>query len=264
MQKKIILSVVIIGVVLSWYFYRPNIDVGTTPESTDSQVVTMENANSKGSIAVTTQGGKAPTPTEHPENTSVIEHPPVGVVPPKPTKISDAVYLDTKNKLEAAIRLVEKNTEDYDAWLEIAILRFSVFSDHKSAEAIWLFVEKNRPQMFQPVASLAQLYFRQGNLVQAETYLLKTIKNEPKFLQAYSDLHAIYKTQGQKSKAIAILKQGIPIEQKEHYLNVLLAQYYAEIGDAAASRVQYEEAYARAVAAGNTAIAQSIQEEMNR
>ncbi len=192
------------------------------------------------------------------------EHPLIGTVPQKPGVVELAVYNQTRERMQEAIDLLNKNSRDYEAWLTLAIYEYSVFKNEKRAEEIWKFIEKDRPAMIQPVVNLAQLYFRRDDFVLAEGYLRKAIANEPKYLQAYSDLYAIYKTQGKQDSAIDVLKQGIAAEPTEHYLNYVLAGYYLELGKKSEALAQYQEALARAKKTSNADVIKAIQDDIDR
>lgn len=191
-------------------------------------------------------------------------HPKIGAVAAKPAGVEQFAYDTTKEKMQSAIDKLNKDSRDYEAWLELAIYEFSVFKNEKRAEEIWTFVAKDRPAMIQPVANLAQLYMKREKFDTAIMYFEKAIINEPKFLQSYSDLFAIYKTQGKSDKAIDILKKGIAADANEHYLNYLLGSYYLELGKKPEALVEYEIALARAKVTGNKQVINSLQEEINR
>jgi tetratricopeptide (TPR) repeat protein len=234
---------------------------GATPEI---EVITSEANGTASSEEVKTVSDGITTDAEPAIDTSPHEHPLIGTVPQKPGAVELAVYNQAREKMQAAIDTLGKNSRNYDAWLELAIYEYSVFKNEKRAEEIWKFVEKDRPAMVQPVVNLAQLYFRRDDFVLAEGYLRKAIANEPRYLQAYSDLYAIYKTQGKSESAIDVLKQGIAAEPTEHYLNYVLAGYYLELGKKSEALAQYQEALARAKKTSNADVIKAIQEDINR
>lgn len=199
-----------------------------------------------------------------PIDTSPHTHPKIGTVPAKPAGVDQLAYESAKTEMQKAIDELTKNSRNYEAWLSVAIYEYSVFKNEKRAEELWLFVEKDRPQMVQPVANLANLYFKRGDLTKAAQYLEKTVKNEPKFIQGYNDLYEIYKTQNSTQKAINSLQQGIKDNPADHSLAVTLARYYVELGKIDEARVQFDVALTRAKESKNEQIIKSIEEEIEK
>lgn len=208
--------------------------------------------------------GEGTGETTEPIDTSPHTHPKIGTVPAKPAGVDQLVYDSAKVEMQKAIDELTKNSRNYEAWLSVAIYEYSVFKNEKRAEELWLFVEKERPAMLQPVANLAQLHFKNGDFVVAETYLRKSIGNEPRYMQAYSDLFAIYKTQGKSDMAIDVLKQGAGAVLDEHYLNVTLAGYYLELGKKTEALAQYKEALTRAKKTSSKEVIGEIESEITK
>ncbi len=258
--KTILIILVIILIAGGLIVYGKMTAPIATPEE---PVVTLE--------PITTEEPETPSvgTVEGDEKPKVVDttphtHPKIGTVPPKPSDMDQASYDSSKERMQAAIDKLNKDSRDYEAWLEVAIYEYSVFKNEKRAEELWLFIAKDRPLMIQPVSNLARLYLQRGKLDTAITYFEKAITNEPRFLQSYSDLHAIYKTQGKSDKAIDILKKGIAAEPKEHYMNYLLAGYYLELGKKPEALAEYEVALTRAKVTGNADVIKGIEEEIAR
>ncbi len=71
--------------------------------------------------------------------------------------VSADVRAAIEPRLAADIALLEENPDNFNAWMDIAILR-KIGGDYRGAEEIWLYATKHWPKSAVPFQNLADLY----------------------------------------------------------------------------------------------------------
>ena len=71
--------------------------------------------------------------------------------------VSADVKAAIEPRLAADIALLDKNNQDFGAWMDVAILH-KIGGDYRGAETIWLYATKKWPGSYVPFHNLADLY----------------------------------------------------------------------------------------------------------
>ncbi len=88
---------------------------------------------------------------------------------------------------------LEKNSDDFDAWLTLGILKKGV-ADYEGAALVWLYAAQISPQSSPPFANLGDLYANYLNEPQkAEEAYKKAIANDPEDVNFYLGLADVYR-----------------------------------------------------------------------
>jgi hypothetical protein len=94
--------------------------------------------------------------------------------------VSADVRAAIEPRLAADIALLSVNPDNFNAWMDIAILR-KIGGDYRGAEEIWLYATKHWPKSVVPFQNLADLY--------------QNFLNDPAKAKVYTDLAAGLATQ---------------------------------------------------------------------
>ncbi len=167
------------------------------------------------------------------------------------------------DKIKEISEVLKKDNTLISHWMDLGTYKKNI-GDYKGAEEIWKFVSLNRPQYEVVYMNLGDLYrFYLKDYPQAEKNLMKGLEIKADYIPAYLSLHDLYRfSYLQKSdQADDILKRGIEKNPKSLDLHVRLAQYYAETKMNSEALVYYDKAIEIAKAAGNTALAGTLEKE---
>lgn len=186
--------------------------------------------------------------------------PDVSTVPPKPSSVSDAAYVQiSKNFSETAIAL--EAGDNFNAWMNIAAYH-GMLENYRGAEEVLQYLLVRYNPEWQVHANLGNLYA--GPLLNlpsaAEQYRLaigKFVKNA----SLYRALFEVEARQGNAAAATKALRDGIVQAPDAIDLYVLLARHLKSVSSGAEVRSAYDEAIEQAQAAGDTELAAALSKE---
>lgn len=183
----------------------------------------------------------------------------------KPLVFSSSTTSDVQSALtaqfEALQSIFKSKPTDYEAWLQLGIIR-KIGGDYAGAAADWTYVGELYPKSPVPHDDLGDLYLNfTKEYAKAEGEYKQAIALNPQDANAYRALFSLYADFGYKTgttAAVDIMKQAIANNPKAIDLYVLLAQYYAKTGDTANARAEYSAAIAQAQAQNNPDLAAEL------
>jgi len=260
-QKILSASLGLVIVVFVVFYFWNNKDLrGRTGEDDDSSLINIVDLNLDSS-GKTRQDGV----------TVKIE--PVQNLPPAPKfprKITYPANYSSESKtmmdkkVADLVSLLNKNSRNVEAWLDLGIVYKQVV-DYQGAKEAWEYVGVLSPLGIVSFNNLGDLYhFYLKDYPKAEESFLRAIKNDSKYILSYLNLHELYKLSYQTStnKASDILKQGILNNPGNIDLIITLASYYKDKGDSKNARIYYEEALQKAKNIGNQTLVEALNAEL--
>ncbi len=167
-------------------------------------------------------------------------------------------------KVADLVSLLNKNSRNIEAWLDIGIV-YKQVGDYSGAREAWEYVGLLSPKGIVSFNNLGDLYhYYLKDYPKSEKSFLQAIKNDSKYIISYINLHELYKFsyQTDTSKAVDVLKQGISANPGNIDLLITLASYYRDKGDSKNARIYYEESLQKAKDAGNQALVDAINAEI--
>lgn len=202
-RKVLTLSIIVVAAIVGaagYYIYSDIRDL--PPEITPPAFPPPENTNGNG----------APPP-------------PAALMPPD---LNGAIIIkgnwtesqkaDLTRKITDAITALKKNSQDYDQWIQLGLMRRQA-EDYRGAEVAWVFATKLDPDRSVAFGNLGVLYgYYLPDYPKSEQNFLQAIKLDPQYLYLYGQLHELYRdVLKDDTKAINILKkaiQAVPSEKE--------------------------------------------------
>jgi cytochrome c-type biogenesis protein CcmH/NrfG len=155
---------------------------------------------------------------------------------------------------------------DFGSWIELGI-RYKQAGDYGGAKIYWEYATRLQPENSLSYLNLGILYhYHLKDVVKAEQNLLTSLKHNPVYPTTYGELHDLYRYSYKQdtTAAVDILKEGLGKTENNINLLLKLAQYYRdEKNDIANAKKYFEEARQAALSAGNTALAATLEQEIN-
>jgi len=209
--RNIIIGIVAILVVALLAFLvsqerQATVSPGATATSTNS-TTTPITINLASTTSTTTVGGYTIAPV-------TIQNGPAAPNFKTPLTFSATISADEKAQDQSQFQAVQAaltgNKTDFNAWLELGILREST-GDYKGAAAAWKYLTQIYPKDPTAYANLGNLYANDlHQSAQGIAYYKQAIKADPtKEETLYDNLAQIYLGEGDKADAKATLQQGI-------------------------------------------------------
>lgn len=161
---------------------------------------------------------------------------------------------EVRDALQLIVDEIEADEENEDLWLVLGNLRKGM-GDFEGAIEAWEYVLVLEPNHIVAPNNLGNLYhFELKKYPEAEQAFRKAIENDPGYLLSYQNLFDLYRYsyQTDTDKAEHILKEGIEQNPETIELRILLAEWYAQMGEIEDALVVYEEVVDLAEARGDT------------
>lgn len=170
-----------------------------------------------------------------------------------------------ERNVKDVVAVLKDSPYSLEAWLGLGVL-YKQAGDYRAAEEAWKYANALSPGNIVSFNNLGDLYhYYLKEYPKAEDMFLKAIKNDKKYTLSYMNLFDLYRYsyKTDTTRAADALKQGIAANPENIDLVIALAAYYKEKGDKTNARTYYTQALAKAKTAGNTALATSLQAELD-
>lgn len=182
---------------------------------------------------------------------------------------ADTLQADLRNQLISQIKetsaTLKNNTGYFDGWIMLGSLR-KMAGDYEGARDAWEYASAISPSNYVSFGNLGDLYqYYLKDYPRAEKNMLTSVKNKVDNIAGYRNLYNLY-TQSYKKKiseAPKILLLGLSKNPNNLDLIVLLAQYYAGVGDKSSATKYYELGITQADKEGNVSLKQSLLSELS-
>jgi len=255
MSKKILL---ILGglLVVAVGFYQVNRDDSFlsdsgTATSTANPATSSPISIGTGNLTVDATGGSfTVTPLSTPTEIPIPDLGPLSIVPANQGDFGRTIA----PKLALTIEILKKDRANYEAWLNLGILRKQL-NDFNGARVVWEYVSEVWPGQslsFGNLGSLYHLYLR--NYQKAEKNFLTAINNEPTGTTWYRSLFELYRDSYKQDTTAAAdtLKRGLATIPISFELGTVLADYYADRDDLESAKSYFTKALSIAREQGNS------------
>jgi lipopolysaccharide biosynthesis regulator YciM len=185
-----------------------------------------------------------------------------------PLTCAASVSADRCSALRADAKIqanaLSKDSTNFKAWIGLGSDRKQAGEYTKAATA-WEYVSTIYPTNVVSFNNLGDLYMNFiHDYTRAESNYLIEIKNKADNPEPYRALYQLYVLKKNNAAAENILKKGISANPSATDLKVLLARLYVSLGRTADAKVQYQAAIAGANAAGQTSVANQIEQELKQ
>ncbi len=148
-----------------------------------------------------------------------------------------------QEKFEEVKSRLERNQDDFSAWLSLGMVRKSV-GDYEGAEAVWLYTAKIRPQSSTPYGNLADLYANFLNQPQkAEENYKKALALDDKDINLYLGLAELYRYRllGKEAMYEEVILDALKILPDDVNLIAPLALYFRQTNQVDKAIEYYEK-----------------------
>lgn len=138
---------------------------------------------------------------------------------------------------------LEKNPDDFAAWLNLGIVRKSI-GDYEGAADVWEYAAKIRPQSSQPFSNLGDLYANFLNdVAKGEEYYKKALANDPKDVNIILGLADVYRYRlsGKEYLYEQTILEALKILPNDVNLIAPLALYYRQTNQVEKAIEYYEK-----------------------
>lgn len=189
----------------------------------------------------------------------------------RPNAFDPNIPTETRLVLEGNVTTLRtklrENPLDFWAWMDLS-MQYKVGGDIEGARDIWEFLNVASPKQSVSFVNLGSLYhFQFREFEKSEQMYKKAIEIEPAKAAPYLGLFDLYRYSYKKDTTLAVdtLNDGLTqvTGPEKIDIHVALGSYFKASGDTARALEQYIRARDAAIEAGNQALVNTLNQEVN-